>query len=402
MASKIDKMGLAELYAQPKCTPAVLRSIQSKDSFTEINQTYCDFACPLGKTKVGAQLGMVVDVIEPVDVLFVFSHPSPDEKFKTGGQMDAIYQRILAAAIRRAGMNASYAVVYAYKCRQNTTKSTITAIRRCEPYLATEVRRHNPKVIVALGAVAAQVMGIKTSKNSRGTVAEYLGIPVVITINPMILTMVRQNSSGDLWGPDYVVVLEADIRKVVSILEHGLPPSIDVALDGIRDHICIIKSLEELDEVVERLSRERIISFDIETTSLDPWADGARILMVQLGEPNGEEAWVITLWHRDFDLYDADEAWEILVPLLMDERVTKLGHNVLFDALYVLVTKGVRVGPIRDTMQFLHSIDSGIQGQYGLKTAVSDYLFETGLSGYEDQLSLGDLQKGGDDGGEID
>ena len=43
---------------------------------------------------------------------------------------------------------------------------------------------------------------------------------------------------------------------------------------------------------------------------------------------------------------------------------------------------------IADTMLLLHAINSGISGNYSLKTSVWDFLLGSGLGGYEDHLDI--------------
>jgi DNA polymerase len=62
-------------------------------------------------------------------------------------------------------------------------------VARCEPYLQRQVSLVKPKLIVALGRLAAQSL-LKTDasiSSLRGRVHEYEGVPVIVTYHPAYL-----------------------------------------------------------------------------------------------------------------------------------------------------------------------------------------------------------------------
>ena len=389
MASRLSKLSLEELYSQPKCSPGVWLQITEKEKFDSVNPKFCQFACSLPSKDLGSAV-LTTTSTRPVDILFVHSHIPLNEKFKTGTELEEIYKRIISASFPSDKRAASYSIqhVHAYKCPQKDLKdATVPRVRSCAQYLHYEISVLKPRVIVALGGLAAKALNLPTSGGGRGRIQSYCGIPVVTTLEPRILCMVRQNSSGDLWGPDYKTLLNLDIGKALWILEHGMPKSFEMAFKEATTppFFRVIQSVDEGRRALQYLSRFPWVSFDIETTGLDPWAPNAKILTAQFSDPPASVAVVFPLWHREWSGYDANVMWKDIAAFLAGP-VLKVGHNVAFDALYVQVTKGIRPSPVNDTMQYLHSIDSGLQGSYDLKTATCDYLFETGLSGYEDQL----------------
>lgn len=395
MATRISKLSLEELYQQPKCTPAVWKSIVLKQDFSQISEQYCNFACSL-PTK-SPQSATIATTSEPVDILYIHSHKPSNERYKTGTQLEEIYKNILAASyppgVRAADFNIQH--TFAYRCQQADQKAaTLPKVKTCATYLHHEISVYKPKIIIALGGLAAKSLNLPQNTGGRGRIQTYQGIPVVTTLEPRILCMIRQNSSGDMWGPDYKVLLEMDIAKAIHILRYGMPKSFEEGFAEATspEKLRVVSSVDRAIEAVKYLSSFPWISFDIETTSLNPWAKGSKILSMQFSDLHSKFAIVFPMWHREWTAYDPDVVWEIVKPLLLNPNVVKVGHNVAFDALYTQVVKGVRPTPIDDTMQALHSLNSGIQGSYGLKTAVSDYLFETGLAGYEDQLPK--LQEG--------
>jgi DNA polymerase I-like protein with 3'-5' exonuclease and polymerase domains len=138
------------------------------------------------------------------------------------------------------------------------------------------------------------------------------------------------------------------------------------------------------------LSDNAVISADTETTSLNGMSKDARILTFQFGfrDPNDGliKAFVIPLWHIKNTMYDPNEAWKLLAPLLTGPR-KKCFQNGKFDILYCYHTTGIRIrNVVFDTMFNEHALDSGKQGCLGLKAITWDRLPHTGLGGYESLL----------------
>jgi len=405
MAKRPIDMSLEELYEtvreKGKATPSVAKHIIAKEDFTEYSQDYCSTVCT-NPCKHSSKLPMIDN---EADILFIQSHLPFPEKYKRGSELNFMHQRQLSSMIPNG---VSYETATLVKCPTNffrakngkmSNKLTQTQMKGCMPYLMEEIERVKPKVIVSLTTEVTKILGLKKSNtNDRGTfwVSPLLDIPVVITLHPKVLNMIRQNASGGMWGDDYYPVIRRDIAKAISIAEGDLElQDIETVVEKIRaDQITVCRSIDEVrkwTDVLMSLDPRTITSWDLETTSLDPWAEDARILTSQVGYRRDDgkiHAVVIPLWHRANDCYDPDEAFHIHKEYLLRDS-TKVGHNVTFDICYLAVTTGVRLaGTIIDTLLALHSLDSGIKGCFSLKTAVFDYLPESGLGGYEDLLQL--------------
>lgn len=421
---KLADMSLEELYQRDKITPASIRVIQEKEDFSSISKTYCDKVC-----KAPCYLKNPEEVFldsNPVDVLVLNPHPAMDDRWKSGAKVDlknnAIYSFLMKKAIGRRRL--SWRVSSVFKCRPipsnaearagvpfggnmpqpNNPNMTSSVIDKCAPYLMHEILEARPKVIISTTTEVTKSLGLKQCSNSKDRGSVHFievgneRIPVLLTRHPQILTMIRQNSSGDMWGPDYTSMLAADFVKAVRVAcgEQEVP-ELEEALSRIQERmqIHIPETLEEAIEACKKIKSfsgtKAILSWDTETTSLDPWYEDARFLTHQFGyrRPDGViQAVVFPLWHKDNTFYDANELWPHIVDLLVDPDLLKVAHNAAFDLKYTRVVTGVEVqGLVADTMLLLHAINSGIQGNYGLKQAVWDYLYHTGLGGYESKLS---------------
>lgn len=336
-----------------------------------------------------------------VDILIIQDHRAGADGWKTAGQVNQLHNQQIHALARLAFGGLTFKVLSLTKCWGETDKKvTATQMLGCAPYLWEEIRQTKPRAIVSMSTEVTKSLGFKASNyNNRGefymTNSEGLpDVPVVLTLHVRVLNMLRQNASGKMYGADFTGVILNDLRKVRMILDNqvqvgGLRENVERI---IADQVFVCSKLEHVRDIVDvlmKLPPNVIISWDLETTSLDPWSPDARILTCQFGyrrEDGRIQAFVVPLWHKDQVFFSPEEAWALVRIVILSQRA-KVGHNVKFDVLYCTVTTGDRPqGRIFDTMLMIHSLNSGIQGNYGLKAAMWDYVPGLGLGGYEGLL----------------
>jgi DNA polymerase len=145
-------------------------------------------ACALHKARKQAVFG-VGD--ENAEWLFVGEGPGADEDQRGEpfvGQAGRLLDNMLAAIGLKRGTDVYIANVV--KCRPpgNRTPEPGEA-RACEPYLTRQIELIRPRLIVALGKVAAQsLLGIEATLGSmRGRTHQYRGIPLIVTYHPAYL-----------------------------------------------------------------------------------------------------------------------------------------------------------------------------------------------------------------------
>jgi DNA polymerase len=145
-------------------------------------------ACVLHKSRKQAVLG-VGD--EKAEWLFVGEGPGAEEDERGEpfvGQAGKLLDNMLAAIALKRGSNVYIANVV--KCRPpgNRTPEPAEA-HACEPYLARQIELMRPRLIVALGKVAAQnLLGIEATLASlRGRIHQYRGTPLIATYHPAYL-----------------------------------------------------------------------------------------------------------------------------------------------------------------------------------------------------------------------
>ena len=145
-------------------------------------------ACPLHARRNKTVFG-VGD--ENADWLFVGEGPGADEDAQGEpfvGQAGKLLDSMLAAIKLKRGENVYIANVV--KCRPPGNRNPEPAeALACEPYLHRQIELIKPKLIVALGKVAAvNLLAREASVASmRNKVHQYRGIPLIVTYHPAYL-----------------------------------------------------------------------------------------------------------------------------------------------------------------------------------------------------------------------
>jgi DNA polymerase len=144
--------------------------------------------CPLHAKRTKTVFG-VGD--ENADWMFVGEGPGAEEDAKGEpfvGQAGRLLDNMLAAIGIRRG--AGVYIANCVKCRPpgNRNPETGEALA-CEPYLHRQIELVRPKLIVALGKVAAaNLLATDASVASmRGRVHQYRGTPLIVTYHPAYL-----------------------------------------------------------------------------------------------------------------------------------------------------------------------------------------------------------------------
>jgi DNA polymerase len=144
--------------------------------------------CPLHQTRKNTVFG-VGD--EKADWLFVGEGPGARED-EIGepfvGQAGKLLDQMLAAI--QLKRNDGVYIANIVKCRPPYNRNPAsTEVNACEPYLRRQIKLIAPKLIIALGKVAAEnLLGRSDSLGSlRGKVHYYSGIPLVVTYHPAYL-----------------------------------------------------------------------------------------------------------------------------------------------------------------------------------------------------------------------
>jgi DNA polymerase len=128
---------------------------------------------------------------ENADWLFVGEGPGAEEDARGEpfvGQAGKLLDNMLAAIGLKRGEDVYIANVV--KCRPPGNRNPEPAeARACEPYLTRQIGLIRPRLIVALGKVAAQnLLGNEaTIASLRGRLHDYRGTPLIVTYHPAYL-----------------------------------------------------------------------------------------------------------------------------------------------------------------------------------------------------------------------
>jgi uracil-DNA glycosylase len=128
---------------------------------------------------------------ENADWLFVGEGPGADEDAQGEpfvGQAGKLLDSMLAAIQLKRGANVYIANVV--KCRPpNNRNPQAGEALACEPYLHRQIELIKPKLIVALGKVAAVHLLARDASvaSMRNKVHQYRGIPLIVTYHPAYL-----------------------------------------------------------------------------------------------------------------------------------------------------------------------------------------------------------------------
>ncbi len=148
---------------------------------------------------------------------------------------------------------------------------------------------------------------------------------------------------------------------------------IETIKDLKKDYI-FVDSIEKLHSAVQELEHSSILSFDIETSSLD--RDNCEIVGISFSAIENKAFYIpvhsINYHQQEVDLFNFDQkqnevqwenslpqadVFEVIKPLLENEKIGKCGQNVKFD-MYILSRNGIDVNPIIfDSMVASYLID---------------------------------------------
>lgn len=249
----------------------------------------------------------------------------------------------------------------AVHCRPpGTGKPTANQIQVCSrEYLVAEVRRVRPKVILALGAIAAEaLLGEKIPVTSSRlktfhTSSAYPKTPVVVSFHP-----------GAALRNDYLTEkIVQDFEYLLKELENGFKAPEREVLD--------YQLVEDLSQV-PGLSQATCVAIDLETDGLSPFVKGRRILSVQVSCKHG----------TGYFAYWTPLVKSQVKAIVEDASIIKVNQNLKFDLKWLRREGIVCRGPIRCTLIEAHLLDENLRDK-SLDALASQF---TSLKSHKDGL----------------
>lgn len=255
-------------------------------------------------------------------------------------------------------------ITNAVKCRPPLNKlSGQTAIKECRKYLVEDVEAAHPDYIMVCGATPLQsLLGITGITKLRGHKLYYEAswgqVPVFPVFHPAYI--LRNIGMLDMWVDD--------MRRAWQTWQDAKPSEQEVPY-----------TVTTMEHLLELATSTGTVVYDVETNRcLDAMDPNGFLTRIGFCTRYGDQYFVAnclpytTSWRKDKS---------IVAKLLKDRNITKVGHNLKFDAEWSEEKEGIpTLGPLFDT-QVAFYIGVNEEVSNSLKSLA--YLY-TPFGGYED------------------
>ena len=154
----------------------------------------------------------------------------------------------------------------------------------------------------------------------------------------------------------------------------------------------VIQSLKDLTNLERKIQKNKLVSIDTETNSLN--ANLAELVGISLSV-NEKEAFYLPLKHsldtnNNFKNLDLQKVFPILKKILEDDSIIKIGHNIKYDKI-IFSRIGINLNPVDDTMLLSYVLDTG-KFRHNLDDLAKIY-FNYETIKYKDVVGVGKKEK---------
>ena len=154
----------------------------------------------------------------------------------------------------------------------------------------------------------------------------------------------------------------------------------------------VIQSLKDLINLEKKIQKNKLVSIDTETSSLN--ANLAELVGISLSV-NEKEAFYLPLKHsldtnNNFKNLDLQKVFPILKKILEDDSIIKVGHNIKYDKI-IFSRIGINLNPVDDTMLLSYVLDTG-KFRHNLDDLAKIY-FNYETIKYKDVVGVGKKEK---------
>lgn len=245
-------------------------------------------------------------------------------------------------------------------------------IENCRDYLEAEIKVINPDIIVPMGNISLKEIYGKTGITKfRGKAVEKddrIIFPILHPINLFRQPVHTKNFTRDVQNLK-LLMLEGATFLEKSDVEYNY-----------------LETVEEIEEEINRMMESEWVVFDLETTGLNPFVKGSKIVCIALTDRDHYGV-TIPLEHRDFK-WDNPEDFtyvvNLLKKLLENPKVKKMAHNGKFDMKWLLARYGIDVANLAFDPMLAHYLAvSEERGGHGLKELAWEH---TDMGGYDNAL----------------
>ena len=146
----------------------------------------------------------------------------------------------------------------------------------------------------------------------------------------------------------------------------------------------IINTVQGMLEMQLDLAEYDVISYDTETSDLNPYAEYSFVLSASFARPGRAYAFPLDHPETPWSVAEREQVYDILCDILMSHNGRVVGHNIKFDQLHTLAYADIDFAAGGDSMLISHLLDSR-RGIHGLKHLAGMHL---GMYEYEQELSI--------------
>lgn len=281
--------------------------------------------------------------------------------------------RLLRDAMKKYSIE-DFAITNTCRCRPpNNRPPTPTEIEACiHRFYEDANNMPNLRLIVAIGNIALRAL---TGKQG---ITKVTGEEWKFTLPDG-----RQVSLMPLMHPSYV--LQNQDKELDRFYDHvgRIPAILQGNLSGEDDFgtYTVVKTFEQAKEMFVHLFNCKMFAYDVETTGLNPWDEGALIKTIQFSW-DLRTAWILPLEGVNWTSTEREALIGALNVLFENKKIGKIGQNIKFDNLWMLTVLGIDVkGTIWDTKIAEYLLYG--KGSTGLKDMAWRY---SRMGGYEKLL----------------
>jgi len=241
-----------------------------------------------------------------------------------------------------------------------------------------DIQETKPKIIVAVGALAAQWLLPKLGKIS---VLRGRRFPVTVgthscwvypIYHPSYILRIKDKREADVAGVEYLRVFHADNEAIVKNA-HCVPET-DIIDGSCNSGIEFAYTVKKVEAALEKLSKEKYVAFDLETTRLRPYYADSEILSIAIAGSDFCVGIPIDHPQSPFTVSEKAKVKDLLWNWLLSPS-RKIAQNASFDIEWLTWWFGpdaARASSWEDTMVQSYVLDSRPGGK-GLDFMIRQY-----------------------------
>jgi uracil-DNA glycosylase family 4 len=305
-------------------------------------------------------------------VMFVVDNPSEFE-YKKGKYMVGKAGKLLKGALEQLEIDPDKDCYFTGVVKYSTPENRPPLkeeIQECEEYLEAELDIIKPDIIVPMGNIALKkILGKTGITKFRGKAVEKDDRIIFPILHAEMLFQQPKHSKN--WA--------TDLQNLKELVDKG-----SEFLERADVNYRYLETIEEVEEEVDRMMKSKHIVFDLETTGLNPFVVGAKIVCISLTDKTHYGV-TIPLEHKEFT-WPAKilEKIKQLLKKLLENKSKKMAHNGKFDMKWLMAKYGIDVHNFAFDPMLVHYLTvSEERGGHGLKELAWEH---TDMGGYDNEL----------------